>query len=592
MSSGGLVPPSLAVRGSRGFCLQKPADYAVHQGFQPDESKSCKAFQFSHDGKCLAWSNWSTVQIASLVDGSWRVSATIQQPKVYALQFSPLSSLLATWEQYAVIQGQQPQPNLHLWDVKTGEKVKSFFQKKLSLWCPIWNTDETICCRMVNNEVQFYQNNDFSAIAHKLHMNKISDFGMSQNAGQTHVVGYAPGSNKGAPSFCKLYKFPNLEEAQAIANKSFFQADSVDIKWNSAGTCVLLLVQAEVDKTGSSYYGKQQLHFMSVKGETSRIQLNKEGPIYHVNWSPKGDLFSVVHGFMPAKSSLFNMKGDQVFDFGTGPKNIALFNPQGNILMIGGFGNLRGKIDMWDVANRSIISSFDAPDTTDVKWHPDGQHLLSTTCAPRLRMGNGYKIWHYSGSLMHEKDFTPPDELWEADFQSSNPYPPFKISKQAVQGIKSKTPQESKQVYRPPGAKGAPSTFKLHRPEEVSPAPRQQAPLVEEKAENLSKTAAKNKKRRDAARKKREEEEAAGIYNAANGTAAVAPNPANNSYKGAAGLLFDPEKEKKMKKIKDKLSSIDGLKEMQKQGKELEKNQLEKISKEAELLAELKKLSV
>jgi len=347
-----------------------------------------------------------------------------------------------------------------------------------------------------------------------------------------------------------------------------------------------------VDKTGSSYYGKQQLHFMSVKGETSRIQLNKEGPIYHVNWSPKGDLFSVVHGFMPAKSSLFNMKGDQVFDFGTGPKNIALFNPQGNILMIGGFGNLRGKIDMWDVANRSIISSFDAPDTTDVKWHPDGQHLLSTTCAPRLRMGNGYKIWHYSGSLMHEKDFTPPDELWEADFQSSTPYPPFKISKQAVQGIKSKTPQESKQVYRPPGAKGAPSTFKLHRPEEVSPAPRQQAPLVEEKAENLSKTAAKNKKRRDAARKKREEEEAAGIYNAANGTAAATPNSANNSYKGAAGLLFDPEKEKKMKKIKDKLSSIDGLKEMQKQGKELEKNQLEKISKEAELLAELKKLSV
>ena len=29
-----------------------------------------------------------------------------------------------------------------------------------------------------------------------------------------------------------------------------------------------------------------------------------------------------------------------------------------------------------------------------------------------------------------------------------------------------------------------------------------------------------------------------------------------------------------MKKIKDKLSSIDGLKEMQKQGKELEKNQV------------------
>ena len=30
-----------------------------------------------------------------------------------------------------------------------------------------------------------------------------------------------------------------------------------------------------------------------------------------------------------------------VFDFGTGPKNTLLFNPQSNILMIGGFGNLR-----------------------------------------------------------------------------------------------------------------------------------------------------------------------------------------------------------------------------------------------------------
>lgn len=253
--------------------------------------------------------------------------------------------------------------------------------------------------------------------------------------------------------------------------------------------------------------------------------------------------------------------------------------------MIGGFGNLRGKIDMWDVANRSIISSFDAPDTTDVKWHPDGQHLLTTTCAPRLRMGNGYKIWHYSGSLMHEKDFKPPDELWEADFQITAPYPAFKISKQAVQGIKSKTPQESKQVYRPPGAKGTLSTFKLHT--EEAPKPTQQA---EEKTENLSKTAQKNKKRRDAARKKREEDEAAGIYEESNG--AAPPAASNNSYKGAAGLLFDPEKEKKIKKIKDKLSSIDALKAQQNQGKALEKNQLEKLSKEAVLLEELKKLSM
>ena len=31
------------------------------------------------------------------------------------------------------------------------------------------------------------------------------------------------------------------------------------------GTIVLLLTQSEVDKTGGSYYGKQQLNYMSVK---------------------------------------------------------------------------------------------------------------------------------------------------------------------------------------------------------------------------------------------------------------------------------------------------------------------------------------
>ena len=45
----------------------------------------------------------------------------------------------------------------------------------------------------------------------------------------------------------------------------------------------------------------------------------------------------------------------------------------------------RGKIDMWDVSGRTLISSFDAPDTTDVKWNPDGQHIVTSTCAPRLR---------------------------------------------------------------------------------------------------------------------------------------------------------------------------------------------------------------
>merc|ERR550519_2572721 len=130
---------------------------------------------------------------------------------------------------------------------------------------------------------------------------------------------------------------------------------------------------------------------------------------------------------------MFSVKAEPVFDFGTGPRNIGLFNPQSSLLMIGGFGNLRGHIQMWDVAGKSMVAQFDATDTTDVKWSPDGQRLMTSTCAPRLRMGNGYKVWYYSGSLLHEKHFATGDELWEVIWQAAPPgrWPKFRASKNA-----------------------------------------------------------------------------------------------------------------------------------------------------------------
>ena len=40
------------------------------------------------------------------------------------------------------------------------------------------------------------------------------------------------------------------------------------------------MTQSEVDKTGASYYGKTQLHYVDWEGDTAMVQLAKEGPIY------------------------------------------------------------------------------------------------------------------------------------------------------------------------------------------------------------------------------------------------------------------------------------------------------------------------
>jgi len=593
---------SIAVRGSQGLCLQEPPHFNIHQGFQPDTSKSVKVMAFSKDGSKIAWSNMSTVQVAVLAeDGTWRVHVTLDQPKVYALAFSPRGSLLATWEQYVVVQGQEPRPNLTVWDATTGQRRKAFFQRKMSNWCPLWSSDEQVCSRMVNNEVQFYEGGDLDNIKHKIHLKKVEDYSQSPDSSQPYVVCYVPGA-KGAPSFCRLYKFPNFGEEQVLANKSFFQADKVDMMWNSCGSAVLLLTQAEVDKTGSSYYGKQQLHWMSTKGDTSMVGLPKEGPIYSVEWASGGQAFSVVYGFMPAKATLFNSKAEPTYDFGTGPRNTALFNPQGNLLMIGGFGNLRGKVEVWEVGSKSKVSEFEAPDSTDVKWSGCGQRLLTSTCAPRLRQGNGYKVWHYSGALLHQKQFQATDELWEVAWQSLPSPPPFTVSRQQVQGIAAAQPAAAKQAYRPPGARervgGAPATVKpLDGDYEAAGAVRLGVAGVALNANKseapLSKAAAKNKKRKEAA--KRAAMAADPGSKPASGEQREALSVArehHKEYQGAKGMLADPEKEKKIRKLNDKLTAIKKLKEKVAAGENLEKNQLDKLAKEGDLIQELQSLQI
>merc|ERR1712168_89859 len=251
-----------------------------------------------------------------------------------------------------------------------------------------------------------------------------------------------------------------------------------------------------------------------------------------------------------------------------GPRNCAMFNPQSTLLMIGGFGNLRGKIEMWDVEKKSMVSTFDAPDSTSTSWCPDGQRFLTTTTAPRLRVGNGYKVWHYSGALQHEKAFGTGDELWEADWQARPAAPAFTITKQMAPGITPSQPAAAKQAYRPPGARGTQSTFKLHDDEEAPQNKKQPATT-----ENLSKAALKNKKRKEAAKNKTKTE------SETNGAAAVTQNNQNNldtnSYQGAKGILSDPEKEKKMRKLNEKIQSIQKIKQAHAEGKPLEKNQID-----------------
>ena len=570
------------VRGSEGLYMVNGPPHFTESTVLPRESgRNCKVYTFSKDGTLFAWSNGEKVNIINVANKGLLHSFDL--PKAVCLEFSPNNTVLATWQPYTTSKdGTAGTPNLQLYDMKTGACLKSFIQKKMQNWCPSWSDDEIICARNVNNEVHFFENNNFNTIANKLHLQKVNDFNLSPGTQPYKVAVYVPGS-KGAPSFVRLYQYPNFAGPQAaLANKSFFKADKVTMLWNKKATAVLVIASTEVDKTGASYYGEQTLHYIATNGESAVVQLPKNGPIYDVVWNSSSTEFCAVYGFMPAKATVFNLKCDPVFDFGTGPRNAAFYSPHGHILVLAGFGNLRGQMEVWDVKNYKLISKPVASDSTYFAWCPDGEHILTATCAPRLRVNNGYKIWHYTGSLLHKYDVPSNGELWQVSWQPflDGIFPAKTIKYQAVP---SEVPSEEPKVataYRPPALRNKPVTnSKLHEeepPQNMKPHPGSDKPL--------SKTALKNQRKHEAKKAAKQE---------ARSDAAPTPvpqsAPRNTVTQSASG---DPEVDKKIKNLKKKLKAIEQLKEQAAAGKQLEKNQLEKIQKETALLQELEDLEL
>ncbi len=159
----------ISVRGSSGVHLVREEDsgaaYKVSDWrevsddvFARDPTKNCKVMAFSPEGDLFAWSDGGRVRAAAFDGAAWAPRLELDHSRVSFMAFSPLGRLLATWDVLSTKKGQEAPHNLKLWDVKTGDMVASFTQKKSAGWCPQWSKEEQICCvRSTNNEAFFYR---------------------------------------------------------------------------------------------------------------------------------------------------------------------------------------------------------------------------------------------------------------------------------------------------------------------------------------------------------------------------------------------------------------------------------------------------
>jgi len=297
---------------------------------------------------------------------------------------------------------------------------------------------------------------------------------------------------------------------------------------------------------------------------------DKDGPIHDVTWSPNSKEFGVVYGYMPAKTTIFNTKANATHTFALAPRNTILFSPHGRFVLVAGFGNLAGQMDIYDMEkDYHKICTIEASNASVCEWSPDGKHILTATLSPRLRVDNGVRIWHVGGGLMYNEDL---QELYHVTWRPQpshplenplHPMPTPHASALAYLGTV-KTPSKPAGAYRPPGARGTLTPLAFKREDEGGAAyvsngslslglgangfgksRKREVPGAEMVAadetlgaasaatadgdENLSKTATKNKKKREAKKAKDAAEKAVGLAPAADGvTSNTTPSPSRS----------------------------------------------------------------
>ncbi|KAF9481305.1 translation initiation factor eIF-2A [Pholiota conissans] len=444
-------------------------DYSPVAGFiAPDVPARMQ--NYSADGRLYAYALPNVVRIYQ-AEGA-KLLQELQLPNIVDFNFSPRGTYLSTWERPVKLEDGAQHKNLRVFSVSTGEELIAFSQKSQEGWDLQYTISESHAIRLVSSEIQVFRPAEWNkGVVDKLKVEGATAVTLSPGLNPSVAVFVA--EKKGAPASIKIYSLSTLQSTPTC-QKTFFKADRAQMKWNTVGTQVLLLTQTEVDNSNKSYYGETGMYLLSAAGNFDcRVTLDKEGPIHDFAWSPNSKEFGVVYGYMPAKTMLFDQRVRTLHDFGSSPCNFISFNPQGRLIALAGFGNLAGKIEIYDRRTLGKVATIDAPNTSYCAWSPDGRFLLTATLSPRLRVDNGIKIWHCSGPLMHVQ---LTDELYQTSWRPTPvdnvpafgpqipaaPAPAASVTAAALDGALKPIAAKPAGAYRPPGARGGatPSIFK------------------------------------------------------------------------------------------------------------------------------------
>jgi len=296
-------------------------------------------------------------------------------------------------------------------------------------WCwPLmqWDCNETTAIYLSQKgTIQYFTENKWENPSGSYTLSGLTQFSVSP--GPEFIVLLFVFDNR---AYVTLHKFPDFEVS--VARKTFSQSDSVNIQWSENGNMALVLTFKDVDDISNLYSGRSGgLYLLRDDGFDCLVPIKDNLPIQDFRWNPKGTQFTVLYGFVPETSfAIFDNEANIIAQNVSSSKNTIIWSPCGRILAIGGFGNLPGDLDFFDVsdcANPIPIGNVNAFSTTYHTFSPDSKYFIGATLSPRLRVENCVRFYTYCGDFIFEDKV---DDLYDVRFKpTQNNFTLFKIVK-------------------------------------------------------------------------------------------------------------------------------------------------------------------
>jgi len=122
-----------------------------------------------------------------------------------------------------------------------------------------------------------------------------------------------------------------------------------------------------------------------------------DGMIHDVKWSSLADYFIVISGTQPAVATLYDKFSNPKFEFGKRYRNTIRIDPFSNAAIIGGFGNLKGEIDIWNLDRHTEFGLAKSYCAVSIEWAPNGTHFMTAVLYERVKVDNEIKVFLANG---------------------------------------------------------------------------------------------------------------------------------------------------------------------------------------------------